>query len=410
MKRLSSVLVVVGMVIAIAAPAFAEITPADLDDAREQIRAVASQLEDRVTQYDAAVSEEAELREELDDLVVSLAARERELVLARRAARDRAADMYMSAGANSTSAALVSDDEMGAYPARYAYLASVSQTDRDVVNRLEIARRDFEQQKAYVDSALVDQQQLRTEMDSLVASIYTELEAANTQYQELRAAYEVQEEERRLREFLATSTTTTTTTVPVTVAATTPPPTAPPTTNAPTTTTTAAPTTTVACGDTTTTIAGGDTTTTTAPVKTTTTTVPPPAPSMACPVDGAVAFRDSWGEPRSGGRTHKGVDMMAARWTPLVAIEAGYIYQVSWHSAGGLGVYLKGVSGGMWYYAHNEAVASGIGVGTSVSAGQLIAYVGSSGNASTPHLHFGWQPNANWVYANPYPQVNALCR
>jgi murein DD-endopeptidase MepM/ murein hydrolase activator NlpD len=381
MKRLSSVLVVVGMVIAIAAPAFAEITPADLDDAREQIRAVASQLEDRVTQYDAAVSEEAELREELDDLVVSLAARERELVLARRAARDRAADMYMSAGANSTSAALVSDDEMGAYPARYAYLASVSQTDRDVVNRLEV-----------------------------VASIYTELEAANTQYQELRAAYEVQEEERRLREFLATSTTTTTTTVPVTVAATTPPPTAPPTTNAPTTTTTAAPTTTVAGGDTTTTIAGGDTTTTTAPVTTTTTTVPPPAPSMACPVDGAVAFRDSWGEPRSGGRTHKGVDMMAARWTPLVAIEAGYIYQVSWHSAGGLGVYLKGVSGGMWYYAHNEAVASGIGVGTSVSAGQLIAYVGSSGNASTPHLHFGWQPNANWVYANPYPQVNALCR
>ena len=121
-------------------------------------------------------------------------------------------------------------------------------------------------------------------------------------------------------------------------------------------------------------------------------------------------FRDSWGEPRSGGRTHKGTDMMAARWTPLVAIEAGYIYQVSWHSSGGLGIYLKGVSGALWYYAHSQEVASGVATGTTVVPGQLIGYVGSSGNASTPHLHLGYQPNANWVYANPYPIVNGLCR
>ncbi len=101
---------------------------------------------------------------------------------------------------------------------------------------------------------------------------------------------------------------------------------------------------------------------------------------------------------------------MAARGTPLVAIEAGYIYQVSWHSAGGLGVLLRGDSGAMWYYAHNEEVADGISTGTSVVAGQLIAYVGSSGNASTPHLHFGYQPNANWIYENPYSIVDALCR
>lgn len=102
--------------------------------------------------------------------------------------------------------------------------------------------------------------------------------------------------------------------------------------------------------------------------------------------------------------------MMAARWTPLVAIEAGYIYQVSWHSSGGLGIYVKGVSGAMWYYAHSQAAAEGIRAGTSVVPGQLIGYVGSSGNASTPHLHLGYQPNANWIYANPYPIVNGLCR
>lgn len=392
--------VVAGVIVGSAAPAWAEITPADLDDAREQIRMVASELEARVSEYDAVVLEENRLRSKLDDLVVTLTARERELVLARRAARDRAADMYMSAGAQTSTAVLVSDDEMGQYPARYAYLTSVSQTDRDVVNRLEVAQRDFEVQRQSVDAALEEQQALKAQMDELIDGIYGELDAVNSNYQELRAAYEEQEEERRLRElFFATSTTTTTTTVP--------PATVPPTTVAPTTT--------VAAGSGTTTTAppaGGDGSSGTT-AGTTTTTAPPPPPSGAsqvCPVDGAVAFRDSWGEPRGGGRTHKGTDMMAARWTPLVAIETGYIYQVSWHSAGGLGVYLRGQSGALWYYAHNEAVADGISVGTNVVPGQLIAYVGSSGNASTPHLHLGWQPNANWVYANPYPIVNDLCR
>jgi murein DD-endopeptidase MepM/ murein hydrolase activator NlpD len=386
-----------------ALPALAEITPADLDDARDAMRDVTSRLEGQVAAYDAAVVEEAQLRDRLDSLVVSLAARERELVQARRDARNRAADMYMSAGDNASST-LVSDEEMGQFPARYAYLASVSQTDLEVVNRLEAARRDFEQQKKVVDQAIDDQEGLRLEMESLLDNIYSELETVNNRYQETRAAYEQQEEERRLREFLATSTTTTTTTAPpptTAPVATTPPP----TTGA--TTTTAAPTTT----DTTGTTVPGQTTTTTAAVTTTTAAPPPPAASgRVCPVDGAVVFRDSWGEARSGGRSHSGTDMMAARWTPLVAIEAGYIYQVSWHSAGGLGIYVKGVSGALWYYAHSEAVASGISNGTSVAAGQLIGYVGSSGNASTPHLHFGYQPNANWVYANPYSIVNSLCR
>jgi murein DD-endopeptidase MepM/ murein hydrolase activator NlpD len=400
-----------------ALPAFAELTPADVDDARGAIREAAARLEDQVEAYEAAVVEEAELRDRLDALVISLAARERELVLARRGARDRAADMYMAAGADTGTSTFLSDEDMGEYPARYAYLSSVSQTDLEVVNRLETARRDFEQQRQIVDTAIDDQEGLRIEMDALLEIIYAELETANSHYQETRAAYEQQEEERILREFLATSTTTTTTLAP--------PPTtipvgpAPTTTVAATTTTVAATTTTTAPGSTTTTVAGATTTTiaggttTTVPAETTTTTAappPPPAPTMVCPVDGAVVFRDSWGEPRPGGRTHKGTDMMAARWTPLVAIEAGYIYQVSWHSSGGLGIYVKGISGALWYYAHSQAVASGIASGTNVAPGQLIGYVGSSGNASTPHLHLGYQPNANWVYANPYPIVNGLCR
>ncbi len=404
MRRLWIAPFALAALIASALPALAEITPADIDDAREAIRELASQLEGQVAAYDAAVIEEAQLRDRLDNLVVALAARERDLVLARRAARERAAEMYMSAGVEDGTTALVSDEEMGQFPARYAYLASVSQTDLDVVNRLEAARRDFIQQKGIVDEAIDDQEGLRQEMDRLLEVIYTELGVANDAYQEIRAAYDKQEEERILREFLATSTTTTVpppTTIPVSV-----PPPSTTTTIGSTATTVASTATTV--GGTATTAAGGTTTT-----SVTTTTVPPPPPptaSRVCPVDGAVTFRDSWGEPRGGGRTHKGTDMMAARWTPLVAIEAGYIYQVSWHSSGGLGIYVKGVSGAMWYYAHSQAAAEGIRAGTPVVPGQLIGYVGASGNASTPHLHFGYQPNANWIYANPYPIVNGLCR
>ncbi len=406
MRRLWIAPFALAALIASALPALAEITPADIDDAREAIRELASQLEGQVAAYDAAVIEEAQLRDRLDNLVVALAARERDLVLARRAARERAAEMYMSAGVDNGITALVSDEEMGQFPARYVYLASVSQTDLDVVNRLEAARRDFKQQKGIVDEAIDDQEGLRQEMDRLLEVIYGELEVANDGYQEIRAAYEKQEEERVLREFLATSTTTTlppATTIPVSA----PAPTT--TTTVASTTTTVGGTTSTAAGGTTTTAISGGTTTTSAA---TPTTVPPPPPaaSRVCPVDGAVTFRDSWGEPRGGGRTHKGTDMMAARWTPMVAIEAGYIYQVSWHSSGGLGIYIKGVSGAMWYYAHSQAVAEGIRAGTSVVPGQLIGYVGSSGNASTPHLHFGYQPNANWIYANPYPIVNGLCR
>ncbi|MEE8497223.1 MAG: hypothetical protein V3S62_01680, partial [Acidimicrobiia bacterium] len=86
MRRLWIAPFALAALIASALPALAEITPADIDDAREAIRELASQLEGQVAAYDAAVIEEAQLRDRLDNLVVALAARERDLVLARRAA------------------------------------------------------------------------------------------------------------------------------------------------------------------------------------------------------------------------------------------------------------------------------------------------------------------------------------
>jgi murein DD-endopeptidase MepM/ murein hydrolase activator NlpD len=369
---------VVGSILT-ALPAFADVSYDEVEAARQELNAVSRQLEGQVAAYERAVIDENSLRDRLDAMVVAVASRERELVLARRAARDRAAEMYMTAGSQSQ-AALASDADLASAPARYVYLDSVSDTDREVVNRLETARRDFESQQALLDDALTTQEQLRTEMNVLLEEIYGELETANSRYQAIKSEWDQQERDRIARElFLSTSTTTTT----------------PPSTAA----------------------GGGGSNTTQAPGTTQppTTVPPPPAPpagTMVCPVDGATTFRDSWGEPRSGGRGHKGVDMMAATGTPLVAIETGYIYRISSHYQGGLGIYVHGESGSLWYYAHNSAIAEGVTEGTPVVAGQRIAYVGYSGNASAdyPHLHFAWMPNADWVYQNPYPIVDRLCR
>lgn len=397
-RGLRALLVLVAFLTGVlAAPALAEVTRGDVEDAREALRQVRERLADEVADYEAAVSEEAALLDTLDRLRVQLTARERELVLARGAARERAAEMYMTAGG--TGPVTGTRDDVERLPTRHVYLESVSQTDREVVNRLEMARRDFEQQRTLVEQAVVAQEVMRLEMERLVTLIYGELEDANAEYQAVRAEWDAQEAERlrleqearELREFLATSTTTTT--LPPTTT------TRPgPTTTRPnaTTTTTAAPTSTAPAA-----------TTSTAPATTTTLPAAPPG-TRVCPVDGATTFTDSWGDPRPGGRTHTGVDMLAAEGTRLVAIEAGVIWNPGWHSAGGLGLYIRGESGDIWYYAHLSAYVSGLTGGMRVAAGQLVGYVGHTGNASTPHLHLGWQPGGG-AYQNPYPVVAGLC-
>ena len=389
----ATVMALVLSLVAAVPAAAGDVTEEDVTAAREELREVQARLEDQVERYDAAVAEEAVLHDRLENLLIGLSARERELVLARRTARDRAAEMYMSAGAASTSALT---DDVSSLPARYVYLESVSQTDRDLVNRLETSRRDYEQQRALVDEAAQQQTALRQEMEELLGEIYSALETANAEYQQVKDSWEAQEaerlrledEERRRREFLATSTTTTI-----------PPPTTttaagvPGTTQPPVTTTTQAPA-----------------TTTTAPLTTTTSTPASSQPpgTMVCPVDGATTFTDSWGAPRPGGRFHHGVDMLAAHGTPLVAIEAGFIWSPNWHTDGGLGLYIRGDSGDIWYYAHLSSYVAGLVDGLRVEVGQGVGFVGSTGNAAVPHLHLGWQPDGG-AYANPYPVVKGLC-
>lgn len=141
-----------------------------------------------------------------------------------------------------------------------------------------------------------------------------------------------------------------------------------------------------------------------------------PPSGRTCPVAGAVTFTHTWGEERPWGRDHKGEDLHAAGGTPLVAIESGTVVQSGWHWEGGFGVYLEGYySGDVYYYAHMMWMAPGIHPGAVVEVGDLLGWVGSTGNAESPHLHLGWIPDnpGRWVdlegLADPYPLLVGLC-
>lgn len=128
----------------------------------------------------------------------------------------------------------------------------------------------------------------------------------------------------------------------------------------------------------------------------------------SCPVAGPVSFTDTWGAPRSGGRSHQGVDMFAAMRTPAAAIVDGTLLRRQTSSLGGLSVYLNGDDGNEYFYTH-LAGYSDVAPGQKVKAGEIIGYVGDSGNAKggPPHLHF--EIRSGGVPINPTPAARAAC-
>jgi murein DD-endopeptidase MepM/ murein hydrolase activator NlpD len=112
-------------------------------------------------------------------------------------------------------------------------------------------------------------------------------------------------------------------------------------------------------------------------------------------------YFDGWGDPRSfDGKSsrHEGTDILAAKGTPIIAVASGTIVRYGWNTLGGyrLNVELDDHPGYRFYYAHMDRYAPTMALGVHVKAGQIIGYVGSTGEGPertegnfVPHLHFG---------------------
>jgi hypothetical protein len=147
-------------------------------------------------------------------------------------------------------------------------------------------------------------------------------------------------------------------------------------------------------------------------------------PTLIFPVAGPATYTDDFGQPRGTG-VHQGNDMLAVKKTPVVAVESGKIEFWTTSATAGCMLYLYGASGTMYEYIHlnndltmkndnrgtcvpGVAYARGLKNGAKVTAGQMIGYVGDSGDANGihAHLHFEVHPSGG-AAVSPYPYLQA---
>ncbi|MDB5900895.1 MAG: endopeptidase [Ramlibacter sp.] len=114
---------------------------------------------------------------------------------------------------------------------------------------------------------------------------------------------------------------------------------------------------------------------------------------LVVPVQGVLrgSLQDTFAATRGGGRSHKALDIMAPWGTPVLAADDGRLEKISSNRAGGLSAYQSEPSGRfIYYYAHLAGYADGLKEGQMLHRGDVIGYVGTTGNApaTAPHLHF----------------------
>ena len=128
------------------------------------------------------------------------------------------------------------------------------------------------------------------------------------------------------------------------------------------------------------------------------------------PVAGANSYSDDYGAPRHQGR-HEGVDIMADKGTPLVAVDDVTVKRLSRVETGlgGIWVWLQRADGTEYYYAHMSSILPGVEAGTTLAAGQVFGAVGNTGDAryGATHCHFELHPGGGGS-VDPYSDLVAV--
>ena len=416
------------VVVSVWIPVVAQTDDEELSRARAELDRLRAESLELAADYEAAWEADVEIQARIDQLESSIAVYGIDLRKLREQIRDRAVDLYMNNAAGNDLASLFISASPTDLDTRSEYLHDIRQRDQVMFNGLEVLTRQLEAATEDLRRDKEEQELTLARLEEVAADLNERLEEGQATYlllqqrqaeerarleaeeqaraeAEERARLEAEEqaraeaeerarieaEEQARAEAEARAATSTSSTIQPT--------------------TTAAPTTTdpVDVTDTTfvaTTIADNETRV----------GEPEAGPdAMTCPVDGFSTFTDTWGAPRSGGRRHEGVDLLAARGTPVVAVEDGMIRRMRNSGLGGITVWLLGHSGDEYYYAHLDAWAPGLSVDQEVSTGQHLGIVGTTGNSPDhiPHLHWeyhpgGYRPGAGSA-VNPTSLARELC-
>lgn len=134
--------------------------------------------------------------------------------------------------------------------------------------------------------------------------------------------------------------------------------------------------------------------------------VAPVTAGRVCPAPGA-GFGEGWGAPRSG-HSHQGMDLVAHRGAPILAIEDGVVIREGRQANGALRIVLQGRSGSKFFYGHMSRDL--VHAGSRVKRGQVIGLMGDTGSPGQVHLHFEyWRSGGESAAVDPAPLLRSVC-
>jgi murein DD-endopeptidase MepM/ murein hydrolase activator NlpD len=132
------------------------------------------------------------------------------------------------------------------------------------------------------------------------------------------------------------------------------------------------------------------------------------SPGYVFPVAGGAHYGHDFGNFRADTGFHQGSDLFAPEGTPLVAVQSGVLHNVGWNRLGGWRLWIEDVNGNWFYYAHLSAFSPIAVDGARVSAGDVVGFVGHTGDAvgGPSHTHFEIHPGGKWSVP-PYDYLQA---